>query len=241
MSSHALRLQGVSQSFGARAILRDLDLEVPGGTTLAVLGANGSGKTTLLRIAAGLREPSTGRAVLSDGTDAPSARRAGRIGYIPQHLGLVRHATVLQNACMGGLRDVPWWRTLLGRPSPEVRERARHALSVVALAQHGDALVREVSGGERQRVAIARTIVQKPDVVVADELVSSLDVRQARRVLQHLDALKAEGCAIVASMHDIPLALSWADRVAVLSPNGLWGPKPPTADLEEEIQCIVEG
>jgi phosphonate transport system ATP-binding protein len=233
-----LRLRGIHQAFGPRSVLAGVDLDVAPGTSLAVLGANGSGKTTLLRIAAGLREPDAGEATV-DGVPVAVARRHGRIGYIPQHLGLVRNATVLQNASMGALRTWPWWRSLAGRPPPAARDGARQALAAVGLTEHAATLVRDASGGERQRTAIARTLVQRPGVVVADEFVASLDVHKARQALHHLDALKADGCAILASLHNVPAALAWADHVAVLADGRAWGPRPAAQTTEEEVHCIL--
>jgi phosphonate transport system ATP-binding protein len=236
----ALRVQGVSQAYGRRVVLDGANVHVPAGTSLALLGANGSGKTTLLRIAAGLRTPQSGSAHVGD-VPAPRASREGRIGYIPQHLGLVRHATVLQNACLGASRAWPWWRTVVGIPPPAVRERAKKALAAVGLEHRADALARELSGGERQRTAIARTLVQRPDVLVADELVASLDIRQARQVLHLLDGLKQSGCTILASLHQVEAAVEWADRVSVLVQGR---PTPPRAAADvtaEEVRWLVAG
>jgi ABC-type phosphate/phosphonate transport system ATPase subunit len=235
MTASGLRLEGVAQSFGGRRVLQRVDLRVPAGSTLAVLGPNGSGKTTLLRIAAGLRLPEEGRVVLEDGTPVAEARRKGRIGYIPQHLGLVRSATVLQNACMGGLAGSPWWRTLLGKPAPALRERARAALESVGLADRAGTLVRDLSGGERQRAAIARSLVQHPDVLVADELVSSLDARQVRLALRLLDRMKEAGSTVLVSLHHIESALQWADQVAILRDGVLQPPRSPRDIAPEEI------
>ncbi|HET6399228.1 MAG TPA: ATP-binding cassette domain-containing protein, partial [Candidatus Thermoplasmatota archaeon] len=179
----AFRLTGVSHSYSTRHVLRDVTLEAARGTTVAVIGSNGSGKTTLLRIAAGLRDPMQGKAALGDGCGVVEARRQGRIGYIPQHLGLVRGASALDNAALGGLRRQAAWRTLFGLPAPALAEAARIALRRVGLEDKARTQVRELSGGERQRVAVARSMVQRPDVLVADEPVASLDANRATETL----------------------------------------------------------
>ena len=212
----ALRLHRVAYAYGRRSILSDVDLEVARGAGVALLGPNGSGKTTLLRIAAGLRAPASGTATLGDGTPLLEASRKGRIAYIPQHLGLVRHATALENALLGSLGRTPLWRAVFGRPAKDAQEAGLRALEAVGLASHAQTLVRHLSGGERQRVAIARALVQAPDILVADELASSLDLRRARQALDLLDQLRARGCTVLASMHNAEAALQWADQVAIL-------------------------
>lgn len=240
MSRTALLLRDVGFAYPQREpTLRHVTLAVPKSTITVVLGPNGSGKTTLLKIAAGLVRPTRGGACLGDETPAHVAVRQGRIGYIPQQLGLVRSASVLDNVMLGGLRASGTLASVLGLPRADVRERALAALEQVGLSEKADRNVKTVSGGERQRVAIARTLVQKPDVIVADELIASLDAVQAHAVMELLRSLKRQGVSVLMSLHHIDVALANADQVAFLVRGGLTNPRSPVGMTTEEARCAL--
>jgi phosphonate transport system ATP-binding protein len=216
----ALRLRGVTFSHPCRPILAGVGLDVPRGSLAVIVGSNGSGKTTLLRIAAGLLRPQSGEVLLADGTPAHEATRQGRIGYIPQHLGLVRSASVLENALLGGLRESRY-PSILGRHGAGVRERARAALDLVGLTPLAGQPARTLSGGERQRVAIARTLVQEAAIVIADELVASLDAPRARDVMEICERLCQRGVTMLLALHQLDLAAGHADQVHALADGRL--------------------
>ena len=236
----ALLLRDVGFAYPGRpATLRHVTLGVPKGCISVVLGPNGSGKTTLLKIAAGLRRPTAGAALMGDDVPAPLASRRGRIGYIPQQLGLVRSASVYENVLLGGLRETGTFSSMLGLVPRDVQDRALAALDAVGLREKADRGVRLVSGGERQRVAIARTLVQRPDVLIADELIASLDAVQAQAVMEILRDLKRKGAAILLSLHQIDVALSNADQVAFLVRGSLTNPRSPEGMTVEEARCAL--
>ena len=240
VSQVALALRDVGHAYAGRPpVLRHATLVVPRGRVTVVLGANGSGKTTMLRLAAGLARPQSGSVQLGDGTPAHAAIRAGRVGYIPQQLGLVRSASVLDNVLMGGLRETGALRSLLGLHGRDVRDRALAALDLVGLRAKEEEPAKRLSGGERQRVAIARTLVQRPEAIVADELIASLDAVQAHAVMQVLAALKRQGVGILTSLHQIDVALANADQVAFLVHGGLSNPRAPGGMSPEEARCAL--
>lgn len=239
MTDVGLVLDGVTYAYGQTAVLRGVSLSLQRGQRVALLGANGSGKTTLLRVAAGLRTAQGGSASLADGVTTIEASRRGRIGYIPQHLGLVRHATALDNACAGALGRTGWWRAAFNRPAEDVLDAAWESLRAVNLESHAHTLVWKLSGGERQRVALARAMVQDPEVLVADELASSLDVQHASQALTHLDRLQARGCAILATMHQPEMALAWADEVAILQGGRITSVCSARDITPEEVRCAI--
>lgn len=239
MSLAALRLQDIGHAYPGKArMLSDVSLSVPEGRITVVMGANGSGKTTLLRIAAGLTVPQAGTASVADGTPAHLAMRRGRIGYIPQQLGLVRSASVLDNALLGGLHR-SGAGSLLGLHRAPIRERALAALELVGMLDRADQPARTLSGGERQRVAIARTLVQEPGIVIADELIASLDEVHARDVMLICRRLRERGVAMLLALHHVDVALEFADEVFFLVSGRLSEAREPALLSAEETRAAL--
>jgi phosphonate transport system ATP-binding protein len=207
------------------------------------MGPSGSGKTTLLKLAAGLLRPTTGGVTLHlpDAAPAEEHLRAGRVGYIPQHLGLVRNRLVLDNVLAGALARAPRLRSLVGDfPEADVAA-ALEALRAVGLASKWDRRAQQLSGGERQRVAIARALVQRPMMLCADEFVSNLDVANADVVLGLVDALRERGVTVLMALHDPVLAKAHADRVAVVR-AGRVATLMPAGDVNvEEGRWVLQG
>jgi phosphonate transport system ATP-binding protein len=213
----ALVMHGVSAGYERRhAIVHDLDLEIPEGECWAILGPSGCGKTTLLRVVLGMLRPARGH-IARPTLAGRRGARDGEIGYIPQNLGLVRHLSVRHNVLLGALSRMPWWRSLFGRfPAAELA-RADEALADVGLAGRGDERAHTLSGGERRRVAIARAIVQRPRLLLADEFLAELDANTAHEIIDLLQTLRrTHGFTIVFVDHDVETACRIADRVVVL-------------------------
>lgn len=212
--SPAIRLKGVRAGYRPREdILRGLDLEVPAGATVAVLGPSGGGKSTLLRAIAGL-VPAHGGTVEVLGVRRPARPPRGSVGYVPQRLGLVRHATALENALQGALHETPAWRGLLRRPHPDVTARAHDALDAVGLADVADTVVHELSGGQQRRVATARALVQRPRLLLADEFLGELDPETAGTVLDAVRRMReTHGTTTVFVEHHLDQARRVADIV----------------------------
>jgi phosphonate transport system ATP-binding protein len=192
---------------GLKPILRGVNLALERGEALALMGTSGAGKTTLLKIVAGLLYPYEGVVKLS----------SDRVGYIPQHFGLVKNLTALQNVLLGSLGRVGKTSSLLGRfPRHEV-ERAYGLLEAVGLAHLSERKTALLSGGERQRVAVARALMQSPSILLADEFVADLDVANAIDIMRlTIDVCKRSDIAVLMTMHDAFLVNRFADRVAVL-------------------------
>jgi phosphonate transport system ATP-binding protein len=199
--------------------LHSVDLDVRSGELLVVLGGNGCGKTTLLRCIAGALKPGQGQ-VLLDGRDLSGcvgeARRQARldIAMIWQHAALVRRRSVLANVICGALgRNRTWWTSLGGLPAGEI-PAAMECLAEVGLTHLASQRAGTLSGGQAQRVAIARGLMQRPKVVLADEPVASLDPEAAQDIMQLLRRLAHEdGLAVLCVLHQVELAFSFADRV----------------------------
>jgi iron(III) transport system ATP-binding protein len=208
----AIELRGVSKRFGRTEVLTNVELEVPVGSTTAILGASGSGKTTLLRLIAGFDQPDAGRIAIG-GRTVDDGRLTVRpqdrgVGYVPQDGALFPHLTVAGNVGFG-----------LGRRE---QARAREMLELVGLGSLARRYPHELSGGQQQRVALGRALAIRPQVVLLDEPFSSLDATlrvELRRDVTRI--LKETATTTVLVTHDQDEALTLADEVAMLSGGGI--------------------
>ncbi|MFF8960715.1 ABC transporter ATP-binding protein [Streptomyces sp. NPDC014894] len=191
-----------------------VDLEVARGEFTAVTGTSGAGKSTLLHLLAGLERPDSGTIVLDgrrvDGLGEArwAALRRRRIGIVFQFFNLVSTLTVADNIEMPAL--------LAGRGARESREAVRELLAELSLEGRRDSLPGDLSGGEQQRVALARALVNRPDLLLADEPTGSLDSKGTREVVRLLRRLHRQGQTIVLVTHDARVA-SAAERVISFS------------------------
>jgi phosphonate transport system ATP-binding protein len=204
--SGALQLAGVTFDLGA-------------GERCVVMGHNGSGKTTLLRACAGLLRLEQGRVASADnGKGLLSVNRpTPHIGYIPQHLGLVRSRTALENVLCGTLGRTTGWRRIFGSYEETARQEATQWLEKLGLGHKVGERIDRLSGGERQRVAVARALVQRPRLLVADEFTSSLDIVRQEELLEQLRRHAGErGTALLMALHSFEVAQRFATRFLFL-------------------------
>ena len=206
-----LSIRGLARGFGARPILDGLDLELTAGEYVAIIGESGAGKSTLLNLVAGLDRADAGR-ISSGGEDitvldedARTRLRRAKVGFVFQAFHILPHLTVAQNV------ELPL--VLLGVEPGERRRRTMQLLAAVGLGDRAESPPRELSGGELQRVAVARALVHRPALVLADEPTGNLDPDTADTVLRLLaGTIKAEGAAGILVTHSIHAAAT-ADRV----------------------------
>jgi ABC-type sugar transport system ATPase subunit len=228
-----IRLERLSKAYGAGApVLEGIDLEIPSGELLVVLGPSGFGKTTLLRLIAGLESPGAGR-VWIDGRDATSDRPDRRdVAMVFQQPALYPHLTVFDNLAFGlRARGVP-------------RNQARSKVNTIAGLLGLDALLARrpaaLSGGERQRVAIGRAIVRQPRVLLFDEPFSSLDLPLRAAMREEVVALHRRlGTTWILVTHDQAEALLMGDRIAVLDRGRLLQCGPPRAIYQRPTDRFV--
>ena len=222
-SDLAVRVAGVSKVFpnGIQA-LDDVSLEVHQGEFLVVIGLSGSGKSTLLRCVNRLESPSAGRIWIS-GREITAAEGAElrrlrtEIGMIFQQFNLVKRHTVLANVLSGYLGQTSLASSLFLRFTDEERDRAQACLDRVGLGDRGGSRADALSGGQQQRVAIARALMQRPQLILADEPVASLDPALRHSVMRHIEALnREEGMTVLCTLHDIDLIERYASRVVAL-------------------------
>ena len=212
-----VRLQGAGRSFGATPALGPLDLTIRSGERVAVLGPSGAGKSTLLGLLNGSLEPSEGSVELFGGPTVgltSSGRRdlQRRIGTISQGLDLIEQVRVLHNVNAGRLAEWSTARSLASLAWPRPDQRARDALDAVGLEWAAHERTERLSGGERQRVAIARLLIQRPELVLADEPVASLDPTRADEILRLLSRVSDAACTLVVTLHQPPLAREHCTR-----------------------------
>ena len=177
-----------------------LSLEVHNGEVIAILGISGIGKTTLLRTIAGLVPPIKGSCRLR-------VDKKGGLGYIPQNLGLVRHASVANNVGLGAGVRLEW--TMFS----ERRKRIEEALKAVGLTEKASEPVRRLSGGQKRRVATARTLAQRPQLILADEFLSELDEGNASAVMEAVLPLVTQGSSLIMVEHNPKHVIQYASRV----------------------------
>ena len=209
-----LSIQGLVKRYGPRTILDGLCLDIGPGAVVAVLGESGTGKSTLLNLIAGLEYADAGSICLS-GTDlgaldddARTRLRCHAIGFVFQAFHIVAHLNALENT------QLPL--VLQGTALPERRRRAAQMLEAVGLGDRTQAMPRELSGGELQRIAIARALVHRPALVLADEPTGNLDPDTARGVLALLLAGARAGDSAVILVTHSQTAAAMADRVLSL-------------------------
>lgn len=208
-----LAIANLSKSFGSNTVLRGVDLAVESGSLVAILGPSGSGKTTLLRLICGFERADGGTIRIGDAVVSDSSRHIvpehRHIGYVAQEGGLFPHLSVADNIVFG-----------LPREQRKARHRVGELLELVGLpASYADRPPQALSGGEQQRVSVARALAPSPGLVLLDEPFSSLDAGLRAETRQAVaSALAVVGATALLVTHDQPEALSMGHRVAVL-----WG------------------
>lgn len=216
--SAALTARGLSHEVPGRALYAGLDVSIAAGEVVAVVGPNGAGKSTLLRTLAGLTRPQTGAVWLGDDDlkTLPARARARRLAYLPQATSLAYALTVREVVLLGRAPFVPTFAA----PGRADHEAAARALARVGLAGFAERDVRTLSGGEFQRVMLARMLAGEAQVLVLDEPTAALDVGQALAFLGELRGLASEGAAVVLALHDLALARRHADAAVLLAGDG---------------------
>lgn len=226
-----LSVHAASKSFGPRKALDQVSLSIARGEMVALIGPSGSGKSTLLRAMTGLgaldagegRIEAFGHTIQAGGKVGDAVRQVrARIGMVFQQFNLVGRLTLFSNVALGMLGRIGFWRGLAGLWPAAEKQAVMAALARVGVADYAGQRASTLSGGQQQRGAIARALVQKAEVILADEPVASLDPVSARRVMELLcDLNRTEHISVVVSLHQVDYALRYCPRVVALKAGKL--------------------
>jgi ABC-type cobalamin/Fe3+-siderophores transport system ATPase subunit len=210
-----LAIHSLYASYNGKDVLKDINLQVQAGEVLALIGPNGAGKTTLIRAASGVLHPRSGK-VYAGGSDLfqlPPRLRACRLAVVPQARLLPPSFTVYETVLLGRTPYLGW----MGKPSQHDCKRVNWALEKTQSAQLTGRLMGELSGGEQQRVLLARALAQDTPVLLLDEPTAHLDLRHQSGLLNLIQELAHEQqLAVLMALHDLNLVALYADRVALL-------------------------
>jgi putative spermidine/putrescine transport system ATP-binding protein len=213
-ASALLDVRCVAKNFGTTRVLKDISLLIAAGEFLTLLGESGSGKTTLLRLIAGFEQPTSGEIYMSNerlDTLPPYKRR---VNTVFQNYALFPHLNVRDNVAYG-LR-------VKSTPKAEIVGRVEEALRMVKMAQFAEARPSTLSGGQQQRIALARALINRPQLLLLDEPLSALDANLRKQMQSELKALQREiGIAFLFVTHDQDEAMALSDRIALLRNGAL--------------------
>lgn len=242
MSAPVLEGDSLGFAFGSTPVLRGMTLAVRPGTLFVVTGPNGAGKTTLLRVLAGVLRPHSGSVRLQDQPLDGLSRRevARRIAVVPQETSCPFPFRVDEMVAMG---RAPWLG-VLGRESAEDRELARDALAELGMLEFAERLYPTLSGGEKQRVLLARARAQRTDLLLLDEPTAHMDLGHRLHTFEWLRGWsreRPESRAALVVTHDLVLGARFADQLALLAQGLVVGQGSPEAVLTEERIGSVYG
>jgi len=216
-----ISIRSLTKQYGSNAVLRGIDLDVAPGEFLVILGPSGAGKSTLLRCINGLVKPTSGTlsAAGFDATDGRNIRKLRQqVAMIFQHHNVVPRLSVLKNVLTGRLGQTSTLSSILQLFSRQDIALAMDCLRRVELDHKADERTDALSGGQRQRVGIARALAQRPQVILADEPVASLDPKTSRLVLHYLStACRELGITVVCNLHQVDYARQFGDRIIGLA------------------------
>jgi phosphonate transport system ATP-binding protein len=237
-------LEGATKRYGTLVALAPVSLSITSGERVALMGPSGSGKTTLLQLLSAALHPDAGDVRIAGEVTTsmrPGPALAQLVGVMPQGFDLVPSLAVVHNVLAGRLGAWGLGRALLSLMVPQDLAQARAALARVGIADKLYERTSRLSGGEQQRVALARLLVQRPRAILADEPVSSVDPARAEDLLAMLvEVAGEEGRTLVASMHAVPLALRYFSRVVALRAGHVAFDRPTEAVTAVDLAALYE-
>ncbi len=229
-----LKIKNLSVDYGPRRILHEVSLDVQSGEVLALIGPNGAGKSTLIRAVSGVISVAGGQ-VRTNGDDFASLstlQRARYVATVPQAVSMPPAYTVWETVLFGRTPYLGF----LGQPSPKDQEIAHQALERVSALSLADRRVGELSGGEQQRVLLARALCQSTPILLLDEPTAHLDLQYQVSLLELVHELAhKDQLAVLVALHDLNLAAHYADRVALMVAGAIKAIGEPKEVLQSEL------
>jgi iron complex transport system ATP-binding protein len=233
-----LEADSLRVAYGDRLVLKDISFQVPPGSILGVIGPNGAGKTTLIRALSGVL-PLTAGQVIVDSVNLLAlkpAERARRIAVVPQARNLPPAFTGWELVLLGRTPHLNW----LGNVSPKDEERVHQALERAQAIDLADRRLGELSGGEQQRLLLARALAQEAPILLLDEPTTHLDLQYQINLLDQIRGLaRHENLAVVVALHDLNLVARYSDQVALLVQGELRAIGDPSSVLQAELLAQV--
>ncbi|MEK4520133.1 amino acid ABC transporter ATP-binding protein [Psychrobacillus sp. FSL W7-1457] len=230
---HVIDIQHLSKSFGAHAVLKDINFSVKKGEVVCIIGSSGSGKSTLLRCVNLLEKPSGGQIIykgnniLDNKHDINSYRT--KLGMVFQQFNLFNNHNVLSNCSVGQVK-------VLKRSKEEAEKVAMKYLKVVGMDGYVNAKPKQLSGGQKQRVAIARALSMDPDVMLFDEPTSALDPEMVGEVLKVMKELANTGLTMLIVTHEMEFAKEVSDRIVFMDKGVIAEEGPPDQIFNHPLQ-----
>ncbi|WP_052948761.1 phosphonate ABC transporter ATP-binding protein [Mesobacillus campisalis] len=239
-----IEVNSIEKRYERKIALSSLSFVVKKGELVALIGPSGAGKTTLLNLLASLLEPDSGELKV-DGKPlsqyADRRQRARKIGLIRQQFDLVGQLAVIHNVLAGRLAEWSLLKSFASLFIPQEKDKAVDALKRVGLEDKLYERTSNLSGGEQQRVALARLLMQKPEVILADEPVASLDPARSEDILAMLTGLaKQENQTVVASLHSVEYARKYFTRLIALKNGDIFFDLPSHQVTEQQLQELYQ-
>lgn len=222
MSAAPIEITNLEKAFGSFKAVKDVSLTVPAGQMLGIIGRSGAGKSTMLRMINRLIDPTSGR-IVSGQRDitalkgTPLREWRASCAMIFQQFNLVNRLDVITNVMLGAVARRSTLANISGFFTEQERRRAFDLLSELDMAQHALNRADGISGGQAQRAAIARALMQDPSIILADEPVASLDPRNAKVVMDSLRSINRDrGITVICNLHNLRMAKTYCDRVIAM-------------------------
>ena len=243
-----LKITNLTKRYGTGdPVLKELNLTVEGEQLTSVIGSSGAGKSTLLRCINRLVEPTSGSVVLNGTEFTDLSRRElrtarRRIGMVFQSFNLIDRLTVMENVQAGRLGCISTWAALTRRyPKDDIR-RAFELMERVGIAHYADKRADELSGGERQRVGVVRALMQRPEILLADEPTASLDPKTSEQIMSLLRDLANElNLPVIINIHNVTEAKEFSDRIVGMRYGRIIFDDKPAALTRAEMDQIYAG
>ena len=238
-----IKIENVSKTYSSKEgtvqALKNVSLTIRSGEIYGIIGMSGAGKSTLVRCMNFLEQPTSGNVLIKGRAlgglkEKELRKQREQIGMIFQHFNLLMQKSVLENVCF------PMY--IQGKKKKEAREKAEELLEIVGLKEKANAFPSQLSGGQKQRVAIARPLMQKPDIILADEPVASLDPYSAEQITDILVQLNRQyNITAIMNSHSVELALKKSDRIIGIADGRLVLDKKSSEVTDENIEFIYGG